>query len=208
MENNRKLSASCIVINDDKVLLVKHTYGAAKGKYLIPGGFSKDSEMPQQTAQREVFEETGVSVRAEDLIAVRFTLQEVWCVFSSEYLSGQPISDCMENDEAVFMPIEDALISIDVVETTKQLIKAYLDKNKFVLSKSSFVNKKFDCNSWQLFIQVNRYLRRVQMNEIKFIKPTMEYADEIMSFRQDLLDFGSEFSGCGSLYDCATANEG
>ena len=31
MENNRKLSASCVVIVDDKVLLVKHTYGAAKG---------------------------------------------------------------------------------------------------------------------------------------------------------------------------------
>lgn len=27
MENNRKLSASCVVIKDDKILLVKHTYG-------------------------------------------------------------------------------------------------------------------------------------------------------------------------------------
>ncbi len=51
MENNRKLSASGIVIKDDKVLLVKHTYGAAKGKYLIPGGFSENGELPQQTAE-------------------------------------------------------------------------------------------------------------------------------------------------------------
>lgn len=60
MGNNRKLSASCVVIEDNKVLLVKHTYGAAKGKYLIPGGFSEDGELPQITAEREVLEETGV----------------------------------------------------------------------------------------------------------------------------------------------------
>ena len=60
MGNSRKLSASCIVIEDEKVLLVKHTYGAAKGKYLIPGGFSEEDEMPQITAEREVLEESGV----------------------------------------------------------------------------------------------------------------------------------------------------
>ena len=32
MENNRKLSASCVVIKDNVVLLVKHTYGAARGE--------------------------------------------------------------------------------------------------------------------------------------------------------------------------------
>lgn len=81
MENNRKLSASCIVINDNKVLLVKHTYGAAKGKYLILGGFSEEGELPNKTGEREVLEETSVRVRAKDLIAVRFTTEEVWCIF-------------------------------------------------------------------------------------------------------------------------------
>ena len=83
MENNRKLSASCVVIEDSKVLLVKHTYGAAKGKYLIPGGFSEEGEMPQVTAKREVLEETGVVVKAEELVAIRFTPQEVWCIFNA-----------------------------------------------------------------------------------------------------------------------------
>lgn len=64
MENNRKLSAGCVVIRDNHVLIVKHTYGAAKGKYLISGGFSEDNEMPQVTAEREVLEETGVTVKA------------------------------------------------------------------------------------------------------------------------------------------------
>jgi len=45
------------------------------------------------------------------------------------------------------------------------------------------------------------------MDEIKLLKPSMEYADEIMAFRQDLLDAGSDFAGCGSLYRCESASE-
>lgn len=80
MENNRKVSASCVVIRDNKVLMVKHTYGAANGKYLIPGGFCEEGELPQKSAEREVMEETGVTVTAGELLAVRFTKQEVWCI--------------------------------------------------------------------------------------------------------------------------------
>lgn len=45
------------------------------------------------------------------------------------------------------------------------------------------------------------------MNEINLLKPSMEYSSEIISFRQELLDTGSDFSGCGSLYNCTTADE-
>lgn len=152
MENNRKLSASCIVVKENKVLLVKHTYGAAKGKYLIPGGFSEEGEMPQMTAEREVMEETGVTVKADNLVAVRFTTQEVWCIFSGAYVSGEPTSDNHENEDAVFMPLEEALTSQQVVETTRVLIKVVLDAGKEVLRLSDFVNPKFEDGTWQLFL--------------------------------------------------------
>ena len=152
MDNNRKLSASCVVIKDNKVLLVKQTYGAAKGKFLIPGGFSEDGELPQQTAEREVFEETGVTVEANDLLAVRFTAQEVWCIFDATYLKGEPTSDFVENDEAVFMPIEEMLVSDLIVETTREIVKSVLNGNKAMLKKSKFVNARFDSSTWQLFI--------------------------------------------------------
>jgi len=45
------------------------------------------------------------------------------------------------------------------------------------------------------------------MNEIKLIKPSVEYADEIMKFRQELLDAESEFAGCGFLFNCKTGEE-
>lgn len=152
MENNRKLSASCVVIKDNAVLLVKHTYGNAKGKYLIPGGFSENGEMPQITAEREVLEETGVAVKAKDLLAVRFTAEEVWCIFTAEYSEGKPVSDNCENEEAIFMPIDELLASENVVATTKEIVKSALDVNTSVLRKSDFVNSKFDGSTWQLFI--------------------------------------------------------
>lgn len=152
MENNRKLSASCVVIRDDKVLLVKHTYGAAKGKYLIPSGFSENGELPQKTAEREVLEETGVSVKAQELLAVRFTEQEVWCIFRAEYVEGEPTSDNGENEEALFMSVQDVLASDEVVDTTKEIVKTALSETKEMLRKSDFVNAKFSADTWQLFI--------------------------------------------------------
>lgn len=40
-----------ILIKDNMVLLVKHTYGSAKGKYLIPGGYLHDNELPVEAVE-------------------------------------------------------------------------------------------------------------------------------------------------------------
>ncbi len=45
------------------------------------------------------------------------------------------------------------------------------------------------------------------MDRIKLTKPSLDYATDIMSFRQELLDANSEFAGCGSLYGCTSADE-
>lgn len=152
MENNRKLSASCVVFRNGQVLLVRHTYGAVKGKFLIPGGFAEPNELPEKTAEREVFEETKIKITAKRLAAVRFTSEEAWCIFEGEYLSGEPESDFKENDAAVFMDINTAVESEDVVETTRVLIKSLLNSNKNYLEKSNFVNSKFAKDEWQLYL--------------------------------------------------------
>lgn len=45
------------------------------------------------------------------------------------------------------------------------------------------------------------------MNEIKLVRPSMGYAEEIMAFRQELLDNGDGFDGCNSLDQYETAAE-
>lgn len=44
------------------------------------------------------------------------------------------------------------------------------------------------------------------MDQIKLMEPTMQYADDIMQLRQELLmaNDGDAFAGCGSLRDCET----
>jgi len=152
MNDKIKLSASCVVFRDNKVLLVRHTYGAAKGKYVIPGGFSEIEELPAKTAEREVYEESKIKVIAKNIMAVRFTNKEVWFVYSAEYVSGEPESDLSENDSAIFMDTDVAIESTEVVETTKVIIKSLLSPHKNSLSKSDFVNSKFDKDEWQLYL--------------------------------------------------------
>ena len=83
---------------------------------------------------------------------MRFTKQEVWCIFRGEYVKGEPASDNDENEDALFMSIEEALSSETVVATTREILKSVLRADKQTLQKSSFVNKKFDADTWQLFL--------------------------------------------------------
>jgi 8-oxo-dGTP pyrophosphatase MutT (NUDIX family) len=50
----------CVLTDGDQVLLVRHTYGP-RG-WDLPGGSVKSGEEPASAAQREMYEELGVSV--------------------------------------------------------------------------------------------------------------------------------------------------
>ncbi len=43
--------------------------------------------------------------------------------------------------------------------------------------------------------------------EIKLIKPTLEYAKDIMDYKQEFLELGDDLAGCGSLRECSTAKD-
>lgn len=47
------------------------------------------------------------------------------------------------------------------------------------------------------------------MKEIRLIKPSIEYAEDIMKFRQEILEANDadSFAGCGVLKKCASAEE-
>lgn len=124
--DNYNLSVGVIVTNNAKVLLVKHNYGSAKGKYLNPGGFLKEGELPEEAAVREVFEETGIKVAPTGMIAVRCSSNGWYMVFKADYVEGEPCSNPEENDEAVFMNIEEALSHPFVTDTAKKLIRTAL----------------------------------------------------------------------------------
>ena len=53
-----------VVRHDNCFLLVKRANQPSRGRWAIPGGKIKLGETLQEAAQREVFEETGVIIRA------------------------------------------------------------------------------------------------------------------------------------------------
>ena len=45
------------------------------------------------------------------------------------------------------------------------------------------------------------------MDKIKLIKPTIEYGEDIMKYRQEFLDAGDSMDGSGKLRQCSNAEE-
>ena len=73
---NWSQSVAGVCIKDDKVLLARHTYGNGNGKLIIPGGYVKFGEIPEEALIREYLEETGVRVKAGRLIGIRFSAKD------------------------------------------------------------------------------------------------------------------------------------
>jgi 8-oxo-dGTP diphosphatase len=61
------------VIQDDqgRILVLEHTY-RREVPWGLPGGWLKHAESPESGLAREVFEETGLSVKVESLLAAEF----------------------------------------------------------------------------------------------------------------------------------------
>lgn len=64
MDKTIRKAVRCYLIKDNKVVVTKYKVGNKKeGYYDIPGGKIEDGELPEQTAIREMKEETGLKVR-------------------------------------------------------------------------------------------------------------------------------------------------
>ncbi|MDD6728571.1 MAG: NUDIX hydrolase [Eubacteriales bacterium] len=132
MENgntNWQQSVTAVVIKDGKVLLARHTYGAGKGRLIIPGGYVNNGETPQQAVKREFLEETGITIEPKDIIGIRFNTHDWYVAFSADYIDGVARSDNDENSEVIWLDTADALKHEDVPELTKRLIESALNNN-------------------------------------------------------------------------------
>lgn len=119
---NWSQSAAGVVLHEGRVLLVRHTYGVRKGRLIVPGGYALLEESAEDTVRREVLEETGVTVEPEGVIGVRFNHRDWYVAFRCRYVSGTARSDCDENSEALWMPVEEALVSEEIPDLTRRLI--------------------------------------------------------------------------------------
>ena len=98
------MGAGAIVIDDERVLLVRNRYGVTSGRYLLPAGRVKPGEMPDRAAERETWEETGLHVQVTGLLGVRIWAMDhgehnYFFMFQAQLLS--PVSELRPNLEEV-----------------------------------------------------------------------------------------------------------
>lgn len=145
MKDNYNFSVGCIVRKENQVLLVRHTYGGAKGKLLIPGGFCHENELPEEAAVREVLEETAVTAEVKRMAGIRCDRKTWYMLLEMDYVSGIPTSDMQENSEVFFCEIEEAIMRSDCTEMTKVVLgKIAKDSHGYFYSDMEYKEHKGD----------------------------------------------------------------
>ncbi len=150
-EHNNRFFAVCGIVEiDGKILLVRHTYGAAKDRILLPGGYVKENELPTFAIERELFEETCIICKAKELYSMQFK-SEQWCaVFTMDYTSGEPKSDGYENNEVLLLTVEEALLREDLTNMSREILNKYKN-NKNGIKKSDYIQKDRKESDYAIF---------------------------------------------------------
>lgn len=149
--NNKYFTVCGIVEINNKILLVRHTYGTAKGRILVPGGYVQENELPARAVEREILEETGVNVKARSVFATQFKPQQ-WCiVFTTKYISGEPKSDQSENNEVLLIDAAEAIKRDDITNMSREILKAYIINKDNSLSKSDYVAPSSKAEEYEIY---------------------------------------------------------
>lgn len=126
-----RAAVGAVVIKEGKILMVKRSKAPQKGKWAIPGGSVKLGETLQEAAEREIKEETGLTIEANepvfafDLIeqdsAGNILFHYVIIDLLADYIDGEvhPADD-VSNAEW-FGPEE--IESLDIAKTTRYLLE-------------------------------------------------------------------------------------
>ncbi|MEM4332209.1 MAG: NUDIX hydrolase [Candidatus Micrarchaeia archaeon] len=111
----RPIAADGVVINRERVLLVRRKAAPFKGWFALPGGYLSESETMEHCVIREVYEETGIRVIPKCIIGVyssprrdprRTVSVAFYCTARKVRLHPGSDAQC-----AVWLPVHEALKS-------------------------------------------------------------------------------------------------
>lgn len=130
-----QLGVGAIVFHRHKVLLVKRANPPCAGEWAIPGGKVRLGETLQQAAERELKEETGITVQAKepvfafDLIEQdtegNYLFHYVVVDLAAKYIEGDVSAASDASEARWFSPAE--LDDYPVNATTRKLLQRYPD---------------------------------------------------------------------------------
>lgn len=138
-----KVAVGAVVFKDNKVLLVKRKNPPAKDTWAIPGGSVKLGETLQEAAEREIFEETGIIIKACEPIFIFDFIQKkengeiqfhyVVIDLTADYISGEPVAGDDAAD-ARWVSSDD-MKYLNINEKTLNLLKEYCRKKLILLTE-------------------------------------------------------------------------
>ena len=91
-----KVGVGVMVVEEDRLLLVRRAMEPEKGKWSLPAGYLEYGESPIETAAREAREETGLEVRITELVGAFHNPPgagaAVFLLYRAEREGGEPIA--------------------------------------------------------------------------------------------------------------------
>jgi ADP-ribose pyrophosphatase len=130
-----RVAVGAIVFKDSQVLLVRRGKPPAKDLWAIPGGSVEICETLQQAAEREIFEETGITIQALEPVFTFDYIErdEVGCArfhyviidLTADYVRGEPKAGD-DAAEARWVSSKE-ITTLKVSQKTRQLLKACFD---------------------------------------------------------------------------------
>ena len=130
------VGVGAIIVDSGRVALIKRGKAPLLGEWSIPGGILELGETVRQGAEREALEETGLVVRASELLGVfdrvvldgekRCQYHYVLIDFLCERISGELHAAGDASDTRWFTP--DEISKLLLPEDTTRVIQAGLEK--------------------------------------------------------------------------------
>lgn len=125
-----RLGAGALVMKDESVLLVRRGRPPGQGLWALPGGMVMLGETLQQTVEREIKEETGITIEAgdpfyvfdyierdrEDCVLYHYVIVDLW----GQYKSGEPHGTDDATDARWFA--RENLPEMDISQPTLKLL--------------------------------------------------------------------------------------
>jgi 8-oxo-dGTP diphosphatase len=131
------VGVGAIIVDRDRVILVKRGQAPLQGEWSIPGGMLEVGETLRQAAVREVLEETGLCVEVDELLGVydrilrdsdeRTRYHYVLIDFLCRRIDGEPLGAGDAAEARWFT--RDELAGLSLAPDTEDVIKLGFEKS-------------------------------------------------------------------------------